>query len=522
MLKPILIWRFLYTKKGDLKEAIESFRQAIEIKPDYAPAYNNIFFPLQAIKSRSVPVENQFSSLAVSADIKSVQIAKSILNYRLNLGGPAAGKALDKALQVMSSSDNISIKKPYLNDEKSQIRDTLPESIIALVHFGRSGTGLAHSLIDNHPEVSTLPSHYFNEFFYPLNWEKLIEGGWSQLADQFIKTYAVLFDASTKDPIPSLHGTSIDRMGLKEGLTTLGQNGDQVLKVNKKVFQKELTRLMEYYTKLDTLTFFKLVHSAYETALKRDSTKKLIFYHIHNPSETAKLNFLQSAPSTKWVMMVREPIQSCESWINIWFQENDLSKIVARIVQMLFEIDCVIYKNKTAVGVRLEDLKEHPRKTIPALCDWMEIKETESLYEMTAQGKKWWGDRSSQDFLTDGMNPFGTVAIRRKVGSVFSESDQFILRTLFYPFSARFGYVKDNEAQFKVDLQVIKPKLDKMFDFEKDIAERKGIKEEKFIKLGTYLYFRAKLIDRWNVLNKYGTYPQMLRPLEVKGISKKG
>ena len=26
------------------------------------------------------------------------------------------------------------------------------------------------------------------------------------------------------------------------------------------------------------------------------------------------------------------------------------------------------------------------------------IKEADSLYEMTAQGKKWWGDPSSQDF----------------------------------------------------------------------------------------------------------------------------
>ena len=421
----------------------------------------------------------------------------------------------------MSSSDNIIIQNPNPNSKKSKIGLILPDSIIALVHFGRSGTGLAHSLIDNHFEVSTLPSYYFNEFFNYPNWEKLIEGGWSQLVDQFIKTYAVFFDASTNDPIPSLDGKLIDRMGLKEGLTTLGENRDQVLKVNKKVFQKELTRLMECYDELDVFTFFKLIHSAYETTLQSGNNKKLIFYHIHNPSYDAQLHFLQSAPNTKWVMMVREPIQSCESWVNPWFHKNDLSKVVAFVLDMLFGIDRVIFKNKNAVGVRLEDLKEHPRKTIPALCDWMEIKETESLYEMTAQGKRWWGDRSSQDYLKDGMNPFGKVAIRRKVGSIFSESDQFTLRTLFYPFSVRFGYVKDNTAQFKVDLQTIKPKLDTMFDFEKVMAERKGLSEKQFMKLGSYLYFRVGLIDRWNVLSKYGTYPEMLRPLPIKGLSKK-
>ena len=37
----------------------------------------------------------------------------------------------------------------------------------------------------------------------------------------------------------------------------------------------------------------------------------------------------------------------------------------------------------------------------------MGIEETESLYEMTAQGKKWWGDPGSPDFKKDGMEPFG-------------------------------------------------------------------------------------------------------------------
>ena len=48
----------------------------------------------------------------------------------------------------------------------------LPKKIIALLHFGRSGTGLLHSLIDNHSQVSTLPSIYFSEFFDGAKWDK--------------------------------------------------------------------------------------------------------------------------------------------------------------------------------------------------------------------------------------------------------------------------------------------------------------------------------------------------------------
>ena len=183
---------------------------------------------------------------------------------------------------------------------------------------------------------------------------------------------------------------------------------------------------------------------------------------------------------------------------------------------MLFEIDNIIYHKQNSTGVRLEDLKEFPRKTIPALCDWMGIEETESLYEMTAQGKKWWGDPSSPDYAEDGMKPFGKTSIRRKVGAVFTKNDQFILRTLFYPFSLRFGYVEENLEQFKADLQAIRPMLDEIFGFEITIAERTQTDAERLMKSGSYQYLRSCLIKRWNVLASFHTYPHMIKPLNIK------
>jgi hypothetical protein len=213
--------------------------------------------------------------------------------------------------------------------------------------------------------------------------------------------------------------------------------------------------------------------------------------------------------------MVREPIQACESWIRSNFHNNSYADIPTKIITMLYEIDNIIYDKQNAVGVRLEDLKESPQKTIPALCDWMGIEETESLYEMTAQGKKWWGDPGSPDFKKDGMEPFGKTSIERTLGSIFTENDQFILRTLFYPFSVRFGYAEQNLEQFKVDLQAIRPMLDKMFDFEIKMAQRMHKDAQQFMKSGYYLYLRSGLIDRWNMLAKWHTYPNMIKPLKI-------
>ena len=149
--------------------------------------------------------------------------------------------------------------------------------------------------------------------------------------------------------------------------------------------------------------------------------------------------------------MVREPIQSCESWMREQFNDNDWTSYVYKITSMLFEIDNIVYNKQSSIAIRLEDLKEYPHKTIPALCNWMGVEENESLYQMTAQGKKWWGDPSSPDYSKDGMEAFGRTSINRKVGSIFSKNDQFVLSTLFYPFSVRFGYVEENEKKFKAN-----------------------------------------------------------------------
>ena len=304
-------------------------------------------------------------------------------------------------------------------------------------------------------------------------------------------------------------------MGKKEGLTTVGKDKNEILSLDKKKFIKELKQLMSFYDRLDAITFFKLIHSSYEITLQNPYEKKHIFYHIHNPEDYAKLNFLSLTPSANLLMMVREPLQNCESWIKKCFYENNYKKVASRIFTMLFDIDNSIFQDKNSIGVRLEDLKENPKKTIQALCGWLNIIENDSLYEMTAQGKKWWGDPTSKDYEKDGSSPFGKTSINRKIGSVFSNNDQFILNTLFYPFRVHFNYAKENLEQFKKDLLSIKPMLNEMFDFEKKIAEQTKISPEKFIKSGSYLYLRSGMIERWNTLNKFNTYPNMLTPLKI-------
>ena len=500
------------TDQGQLEDAILAYKKAIAINPDDSKAWNNVATALQAIKF-TVPSQTELISY-YPKDTGS-KIYSTLLDYNLNLGGAGAKTSLAEALDVLSETEGKVIKNPKTSTSGLETPIQSLDRLFALVHFGRSGTGLLHSLIDGHPEISTLPSIYLSEYFDSSTWDKIIYGGWSEMVDNFIRLYDVLFDANSEVPIQTKGKKLLYNLGHAEGMTNVGNNKDKSLRLDKATFRIELQRLVNSYDSLDALLFFKLVHISYDKAISDKNDKNLIFYHIHNPDVCAQINFYQLAENSNVIMMVREPIQSCESWVRDLFHQNDYGAIVQRIRTMLFEVDSIVYQGRNCVGVRLEDLKERPRQTIPALCNWMGIEETESLYEMTAQGKKWWGDPTSPDYNNDGMKPFGTTSITRKVGSIFGDSDQFILKTLFYPFMERFGYAEKNADQFQSDLEKIRPLLDNLFEFENTIIKKSGVSPESFVKSGSYLYLRSGLIERWNTLKRYGTYPTLITPLKI-------
>jgi tetratricopeptide (TPR) repeat protein len=535
-------------KQGQLEAAVKSYEQALAIKPDYAEAHYNLGNTRQELCQPEVAVKRYEQALAIKPDYADAwnnlfYTAKALdLIFTKNAWLASYKKKLDnivlncihfKILEYRLNAFMPHSVDDFFNDASNalpliieeQVKNPLPvnqnkeppamfNNTIALLHFGRSGTGLLHSLIDNHPEISTLPSIYFSEYYNADVWGKLTAQGWEQLPKNFIKQFAVLFNARSSVPVPSMD-KSIVNLGQKEGMANVGVNGDEVLTLDQNYYCAELQKLMADYSSLTPQTFFTLVHRVYEKALNKSSNKHSIFYHIHNPSPYAKLNFLRYNPEAKFVMMVREPVQSCESWAKNIIKESS-ENTHNRIITMLFDIDQIAFRRQDSIGVRLEDLKAQPEATLTALCNWMGIEDSPTLYEMTAQGKKWWGDPTSPDYSQEGMSPFDDSAITRKVGSIFSNQDQFILRTLFYPFSVRFGYVEENLIGFKEDLKTIKPLLDQPFGFQEKLAENLSQDLETITRSGSALYLRAALHDRWAVLDEFNDYPQMLKPLVIQ------
>ena len=504
-----------FYRLGKSNEAIVALKKAILLDPYNSIYWNNIAYPLRSIKINKPALEKILFDLDNEKNLENHKVNKNILKYKIFRSEIISDEFFNLLNESLAKSKNNKIINSASPIKKEKKEIDLSQDIISLVHFGRSGTGLLHSLIDNHPEISTLPSIYFSEFFDKSTWRKITKNGWANIVDNFMNLYDVLFNARSTTPIQSIEEKMIFNIGVKEGMTNLGNNRDEVLRVDKNEFRKQLKSLLNHYEEINQLTFFKLIHIAYEKTLKNSKNKNKIFYHIHNPDVYAQFNLVQYDKNTNWIIMVREPIQSCESWIRNAFNNKDYIECTFKITKMLIELDNVVYNKSRSIGVRLEDLKKFPKKTLPALCKWIGIKENESLYEMTMQGKKWWGDPSSPDYKSDGMNPFGNISINRKTGSIFSENDKFILNTLFYPFCVQFGYINENLEKFKMDLHKVKPMINEIFDFEKSIIDHTNQDLQSFIKSGPYIYLRSILKDRLNVLNKFYTYPNMIKPLEI-------
>ena len=501
---------------GKSIQSIETYKKAILLDPTNTVYWNNIAYPMRTINTNKSIVDRILLDLQKDERLKNQEIYKLILKYKIFRSRHIPDNLYNLLIESISRVNNTIKSRPEFSVKSTKSKLNLPQNMISLVHFGRSGTGLLHSLIDAHPEISTLPSVYFSEYFNHSTWEKITNDGWDLIVDNFMSIYDVLFDARSTVPVECAEKKMRYFFGIKEGMTTLGENKDKFLSVDKIKFRQELKNLLNCHEEIDQLSFFKLVHIAYEKTLKSFNNQNIIFYHIHNPDIYAQFNFARSDQNASWIVMVREPIQSCESWIRTNFHKNDYEECILKITKMLVEIDNIILKRNKSIGVRLEDLKKFPKKTIPALCRWMGVEEDQSLYKMTMQGEKWWGDPSSQDYSSHAMGPFDHKPIKRNVGSIFSENDQFILRTLFYPFSVQFGYVKNDLEKFKIDLHKVKPMLDEIFDFEKVIIERTNQDNDYFVQSGLYTYFRSILKDRWDILNEFHTYPNMINPLKIE------
>ncbi|SVD56932.1 uncharacterized protein METZ01_LOCUS409786, partial [marine metagenome] len=276
------------------------YHRALTIQPNFAEAWNNLQFvakALQFTETRGGRKENSYKKGLSETARMGIDFA--ILEYYLAKFKPhKADKAVQKVMAALPSKSHEEVAIGDAN-HKATPPPPLADKLIALLHFGRSGTGLLHSLIDSHPEASTLPSIYLRGFFNAGVWNKISADGWRKLPERFADEFEVLFDANSSKPTPGMLGEDSMALGRKEGMTNVGENRNECLSLDRDQFCSEALRLMEHYTTIDPRLFLLVVHAAFEKVLGTTTNKHTVFYHLHNPNDFATFNFLQSAPNAR-------------------------------------------------------------------------------------------------------------------------------------------------------------------------------------------------------------------------------
>lgn len=516
-------------EQGKLDAALISLQKAIAIAPDDLDSYNNLLQLLMPMCHATVCSDRDNSRIKQVINALPPSPEPSIIDFQIqSLLGEDCAAAWQNILNQLPTVASETLVNPQktANLPTANPKTEAEAKIVAMLHFGRSGSGYLHSLLDSHPEVSTLPGVYMSGFFGRRLWQHLSSAGFAGIPEQVSLLYKVLFDARAPDKIPPAFindSYSNGGVGVAEGFDKMGLNRDTPLTLDRTLFNAKLQQIINAFSSINLGQLFTAIHRAYDNTLTNSVAKrKIIFYHLHKNDPYSMANLLKYFPDTKLLLIIRDPLQSCESWIKPTNQLESTngyaqySEIVNKIGQMLIELNSRQLRQQQAVAVRLEDLKTAPRETMLRLCAFLGIEEGPTLYKSTMQGLQWWGDPSSYLYgRSHNAKSWDDDPIKAKVGKFFSNKDQFILGTLFYPLSAGFGYVKRDDRKFREDLKKISTLIDEPLEFELKLAKNFPQSYPILTQSSAYKYFHAMLQGRWYILDKYGTYPDMVKQLPI-------
>jgi tetratricopeptide (TPR) repeat protein len=507
---------------GRLEDAETSYKKALAIEPDYAEAHSNLGITLQELGR----LEEAETSYKKAISIKS-EHANSYINLSFVLKELCRLEESEKSL-----SQIIKMKSNPISKEKAS-------SVTALLPFGRSGSLFLHSLFDGHPEIATLPGIYLKGWFGVDSWHHLApdmnRSDWRELlVARFVESHLPLFDAGNKHNVPGQPLGDAKWLSKSLGFMEMGNDRTQSFVVDKNAFSIEFLTSLKTFESIDTRRCFELIHRAFEIAIRGNegtgnNPNGPIFYHIHNPNLFERSHFLQHYPHATMLHLMRNPVQSLESWllqiddsysrfnyIDSEFKHTDQlknwSSAVHRIISMFAKLRMPDHCLPGSLGVKIEDVKQNPRNTMPQLAARLGISNHPSLYESSFCGLQYWGPSSR---AVGKITGFDTTAIDQPLGRLFGLKDVVIFETLFWPLSRLYGYTDLKVEGFRRQLMEIRPWLDEPLEFENKLYSSLPDKTCNLKDLPQYRRLHHLLHLFWNVLDRDGTYQDMVQPLKL-------
>ena len=192
------------------------------------------------------------------------------------------------------------------------------EKSMAIMYYGRSGSVFLQSLLDGHPNILSIPTAALMDFFSHF-WPAHCRLPKEKLILSFVQYYPVIFNAENPNPEDRRGGT-IDA-GIAMGLTQMGDEKNQILKVDPFKF---ISVAISYLAKEENITqkyFFQVIHLAYAIASGRnlDQNDYWICYQFHSPDKNAAIQLVTLFPETFFLQTIRDPAQTINSHFRHYF-----------------------------------------------------------------------------------------------------------------------------------------------------------------------------------------------------------
>jgi len=452
---------------------------------------------------------------------KILQIEKIDLNSLVNL---IQLSGYDKSIKYSKLLDNffkiITKKSLFKSNQK----------IVCLLGFGRSGSLFLHSLLDGHPQISTLPGYFFKGWFgentWPIFQPNFQEINWRQtLAEKICTYFEPQFNAHCKKNVIGKPNGNTEWFAKNLGFTQLGENRSEVLELDQQLFKSKFINLSQAYDKIDSRICFELIHKAFHIAFRQNqnidiNSNKLILYHFHNPNYNEFSNFVCNYPSAKFLYVIRNPIQMLESWIagysnkinktnncfqnKIWF--NLIVQRITRVFHYMYDPFNDLFETR---GVKLEDIKRNYQDLVPELKKWIGIDYNPELEKSEFLKLKFSRPSASMDMISG----FDTRSIDIKNGRFFSTRDIEILETLFWPFMKLYGYTEISEKEFCQNLKKIKPLINEPLDIELNYFSNFENNNINIKETSSFRLLHQNLLNAWNTLDQNMTYPYLIKKL---------
>lgn len=334
---------------------------------------------------------------------------------------------------------------------------------IAIQTYGGAGSVFLHSLLDNHPNVLTLPGTLGVQYY--INWARQARITPPGRQDYgFIKKFAMEFFAVCYDAPASEF----------LGLIDLGENKDENAAVDKAKFENAFDQFFDHIAQKAGLPTRGSVHSgnlhqyrsvclkavylAYAHCLGQDlSQRKFLLYAAHGSPIEDLAVLKEDFASVFFVHMVREPVGNLDSVLRLL--TNDVRIADPWLSPWIDPFWCVInhiycdwipqapvcgvpqysiYPYPIAepgrfIAIRLEDMHREPERTLGALCHWLGLPWSDTLLQSTFAGKTWWNRPGFRR-----VTGFSTSMTGRAPS--FGKFDQWRLRLLAAPIREKLGY----------------------------------------------------------------------------------